>query len=189
MEYFLLKQDERYINTPVIKDIKERIDIKDLNEKNIYKIKDFNAFHIKESSYNIEFLDILDRQLYLISDKLMELLTKFDETLSSKKVTLIDIKNKAQKNYHLPILEEIDAMSTNTEIYFYKEKINPEIIENPIETNLIKKLVLNKEKIKGRQIFRIKKVIKPLVVIDLHIAEAILRREFDGISLKKVELD
>ncbi|NSB17196.1 hypothetical protein BCD95_005455 [Clostridium beijerinckii] len=38
MDYFLLKQDERYSNTPRLKDIFNKIDVRNLNLLNAHKL-------------------------------------------------------------------------------------------------------------------------------------------------------
>lgn len=188
MDYFLLRQDERYATPPIIKNMVEKIDRKHLREENLHQIEDLNIFPIKESDYETDYLDVLDTQIYLYSDKLMELIKKFDDRVTTKRITLIDIKRKIQSNYHLPILEEISALSKSTEIYSFKEKQELENIEEALERNQIKRLILDAEKIKGKQIFKIKEIAGAAVVVDLHIAEALLRRDFTGVKLEPIEV-
>ncbi|WP_432665083.1 hypothetical protein R9X47_02315 [Wukongibacter baidiensis] len=188
MDYFLLRQDERYVNTPIIKNMVEKIDRKYLREENLYKIEDLNIFRIMGSDYETDYLDILDTQIYLYSDRLMELIRKFDEKVTTKRITLIDIKRKIQRNYHLPILEEISAFSKDTEIYSFKEKHRLEYMEEALERNQIKKLILDADKIKDKQIFKIKEIAGTAVVVDLHVAEALLRRDFKGIKLERIDV-
>ena len=66
MDYFLLKQDERYKDVPVIMQLSSKIDIKNLNYEDIHNVPDTVIFYVKatpESSY----LDIMDRDLFLVS--------------------------------------------------------------------------------------------------------------------------
>ena len=54
---------------------------------------------------------------------------------------------------------------------------------------VVEKIVLDKSKINGQKIFRIKESEKPLIVVSLDVAESLLRRRFKGISLERLEID
>ncbi len=77
-----------------------------------------------------------------------------------------------QKIYNIPIWEEINALHEGSESKF----------------NVVKKIVLDKEKIKNHKIFRIKESDKTLVVVRLDVAESLLRREFEGIYLERLDV-
>lgn len=68
MNYFLLKQDEEYTNAPVLINVFKGIDVRNINLLNAHKIDDILIFNVK-CNENTEFLDILDRNLFLISEK------------------------------------------------------------------------------------------------------------------------
>ena len=54
---------------------------------------------------------------------------------------------------------------------------------------IVKKIILKKEKIKEKKIFKIKESSKTLIVIRLDVAESLLRRNFKGICLERLELE
>ena len=148
MDYFLLKQDERYTNIPLLIDVVKKIGPMNIQRLNAHKIPESIIFYVqadKETSY----LDLLDRQLYLISDRLKKIVEKYTPDTLFKMLPLINLKQKRHENYYLPIFEEITALSPNSEF-------------NP-DQSVIKKLVLDAEKIKGKKIFKIKGSSKPLV--------------------------
>ena len=47
MDYFLLKQDERYTNTPSLIDVFNKIDVRNINLLNAHKIEDIIIFNVK----------------------------------------------------------------------------------------------------------------------------------------------
>ena len=49
MDYFLLKQDKRYSNTPQIIDLFKNINTKDLNLLKADNIEDNNCFYVKSN--------------------------------------------------------------------------------------------------------------------------------------------
>ena len=174
MDYFLLKQDERYTNTPRLKDIFYKLNVNNINRLNAHKIYDVVIFNV-DADVRCEYTYILDKQLFLISEKLIKVVFKYDPEMIIKDIPLIDVKRERQENYYLPILEEVNALSNKSEV--------------GVNKTVYKKIVLNKEKIKGKKIFKIKEISKTLIVVRLDVAESILRRRPKGISLEKLEVE
>ncbi|AOR23493.1 imm11 family protein [Clostridium taeniosporum] len=174
MDYFLLKQDERYTNTPRLKDIFYKINIKNINRLNAHKIDDVIIFQVTAEE-RCEYLDVLDKQLFLISEKIMKIISKYDTDIVFKILPLIDSKQDRQENYYLPIFEDIEALNEKSEFNLNK--------------TIVKKIVLNKKKIEEKKIFRIKESEKTLIVVRLDVAESLLRRKPRGISLEKLAIE
>jgi hypothetical protein len=173
VDYFELKQDERYANVPRLEDVFKKIGPNKINRKNAHKFEDTIIFHVDADSESM-FLDILDRQLYLISEKLKKILEKYVPNTEFKIIPLIDLKQERQENYYMPIFEEVEALSESCE--FNRDR------------SVIKKLVLKGEKIKDKKIFSISGTEKTTVIVRLDVAESVLRRDFTGIELKPVEV-
>lgn len=174
MDYFLLNQDERYTNTPRLIDVFKKVNIKNLNLPNAHKIEDIIIFQVSADD-GCEFLDILDSQLFLISEDMKKIIEKYDRNILFKTLVLIDSLRDRQENYSLPIFEEIECLSDKSELNLNK--------------TVVKKIVLDKEKIEGKKIFKIKESSKPLIVIRLDVAESLLRRDFRGIKLEKLQVE
>lgn len=174
MDYFLLRQDERYKNTINIKNIFKKLNIKNLNLFECNKINDILVFDLSDEINN-QFLDILDNQIYLVSKEMKECLDKFNEDIIFKNVALLDHYNKKQGNYSLPIFNEIKALSDKSEFN--------------MNNTVIKKIVLDSKKIQGKRIFKLAESSKTLVVVSLDVAEFILRRNFIGIKLERLEVE
>lgn len=171
MDYFLLRQDKRCSYTPRILDWFNRINIKNLNLENAHKVKDETIFYVNSESNN-NYLDVLDNQLFLISEEMKKILEKYDPNIIFKMVVLTDFKNSKQVIYYLPIFEEIEALSEDAEMNLNK--------------TVVKKLLLNEEKIKNKKVFKLKESSKTMVIVRLDVAESILRRDFNGVELEKV---
>ena len=174
MDYFLLKQDEEYTNAPVLIDVFKKIDVRNINLLNAHKIDDIIIFNVKCTD-ETEFLDILDRNLFLISEEMKKIIGKYDLGIIFKTIPLIDLERGKQGNYYMPIFEEIGALSEEAEWNLNK--------------TVVKKIILDKEKIKNKKIFKIKESEKTLIVVRLDVAESLLRREFKGMCLKILEVE
>ncbi|NFA42884.1 hypothetical protein EXM65_09935 [Clostridium botulinum] len=174
MDYFLLKQDEEYTNAPMLMDVFKNIDVININLLNAHKIEDIVILNVK-CNEETEFLDILDRNLFLISKEMKKIIEKYDSEILFKTIPLIDLPHERQENYYMPIFEEIECLSEKAELNLNK--------------TVVKKIILDKEKIRNKKIFKIKKSSKTLVVIRLDVAESLLRREFKGMCLERLEID
>lgn len=173
MDYFLLKQDKRFTNTPRIKNLFKSIDIRNVNRINSHKIEEVNIVQVQAEDSS-QYLDILDNQLFLVSDKLIRILKKYDPQLIVKYFPLIDAKRNRQENYYLPIFEEVNALH-----------VKAEYINNGA---ILKEIILDKNKIHRKKIFKLQEKSKNLIIVRLDVAESILRRKPNGISLKRVEV-
>ncbi|BCZ45490.1 hypothetical protein psyc5s11_15570 [Clostridium gelidum] len=174
MDYFLLKQDKRYTNTPRLIDVFNKIDVRNINLLNAHKIEEMIIFNVR-CDEQTQFLDILDTQLFLISEKMKEIMGEYNGKIIFKTIPLIDSPHERQENYYLPIFEEADCLSENSEFNLNK--------------TVVKKIILDREKIKGKKIFKIKESSKPLIVIRLDVAESLLRREVKGICLESLDIE
>lgn len=171
MKYFLLRQDKRYTNIPQIKNFFQIINSKDLNSFRADNIEDNNSFFVKPSKDN-EFIDILDKPIFLVCEDMRKIMEKYNRNIIFKRAALIDRDNLKQKIYNIPIFEEVEALHEESELHF----------------NVVKKIILDKDKVKNKKIFKIKESDKTLIVIRLDVAESLLRRGFEGISLERLQI-
>ncbi|BBK76107.1 imm11 family protein [Clostridium butyricum] len=174
MDYFLLKKDERYRNTPRIKSLFKYINVDNINIFNADKIDDAVILQVEADDYCV-FTDIIDTQIFMVCERMQKIISKYDPEIIFKILPLIDRRHDRQENYYLPIIEEIEALSDRSKLNMNK--------------TVVEKIVLDKSKISGQKIFRIKESEKPLIVVSLDVAESLLRRKFKGISLERLEID
>lgn len=174
MDYFLVKQDSRYQNTPEVLNTMSEIDRRYINREDEHKIRNEIGLFVKSSDFNI-YLDIMDRQLFLVSEKVKKVFERYDEDMIFKIIALIDYEKHMQHIYYLPIFEEVEALSEKAEYGFNKMVIN--------------KIVLDKEKIKEKKIFKLKEGDKNRIIARLDVVESLLRRELDGVAFERLEAE
>lgn len=172
MDYFILEQDKRYINTPFILNLGKTIDKRKINRENSSDIKDIMVLFV-DGKRKIEYTDILDRQLFLITEEIMELFSKYEPETIFKTISLIDVEREHQEIYYLPIFEEVDCISPNSEFNMDK--------------SIIRKLIIEKDKIGDRKIFKLAHKEKTTILVRLDAAESLLRRNVKGIKLTRVK--
>ena len=96
--------------------------------------------------------------------------------------------NSLEAAYIQDILMDIEAAARTYWIYdcVMEECIHADAIKLP--NGAYQEIIIDKRKIKGRNIFRPKGLQQNQIVVSLAVAESILRRNPYGVSLKKVEM-
>lgn len=171
MEYFLMTQDQRYGNTPYFKAVFSQIAPGDICLERCNRIPDETTLAI-ETNKGLQYLDLLDRQLFMVSTKLRKLLALYDPSMIFKRISTVNFCNGRNEIYWLPILEQVDCIAPQSE--FNRDK------------SVLLKIVLNEEAIKDKPIFRLGGVATPYVVARLDLVESILRRDFEGITFMRL---
>ncbi|SFF30844.1 hypothetical protein SAMN04487969_12483 [Paenibacillus algorifonticola] len=173
MDYFVLKQDSRYTSTPMLEGLREKLDMRDMYAATSYRIPDKLLFQVKGEKDSV-FTDVLDRQLFLLSDGLKRLVELYEPRAVYKMVILMHMSTRRQKTYYLPFFEELMCLSPYAELHQ--------------DQRTIKHLVLDRERLQGKKMVRVSESELPLIVVRLDVAESLLRREPVGIRLERVEL-
>ncbi|MFF2484380.1 imm11 family protein [Paenibacillus sp. NPDC058071] len=174
MDYFILKQDERYANTPTLLEVRQKIDSRNVNRFQAGNIPDTVVFQVAADAES-QFLDILDRQLFLVSDKLKRVIEMYAPGTLFKMIPLIDARNRKQQIYYMPIFEEVEALGPSSELN--------------LDRSVIKKLVLRREKVQGKKIFALQEGEQTIVIVRLDVAESIMRRGFTGTKLVRAAME
>lgn len=174
MDYFILRQDDRYTNVPMIEQLRSQIDTRHLHLSSAHLIPDTSIFYVKTDQETC-YLDLLDRQIVLLSKSLKQLVDVYQPNYAAKLAVLIDMKKQQQHEYYLPIFQEISCLSPET------------VFHNDHKT--IKRLVLQENLIPDLPIFQLKESEKPYIIVRLDLAESILRRGYTGIQLERIVMD
>ncbi|HEY8463668.1 MAG TPA: hypothetical protein VIM29_06575 [Bacillota bacterium] len=171
MEYFLIQQDKRYANAPVLKEVFKTIDKRNICKEFCNRIARVTTFSVVPNK-EINYLDFLDGQLLLVSTPLQNLFAKYQPDLLFKQVVLIDFENGHTETYWLPILERVACIGTGS-------KFNR-------DQSVLQRIVLKEAAIPDLSLFQLEGVTAPYVIVRLDLAESIMRRNFKGIKLTRL---
>ncbi|MNJ41522.1 hypothetical protein D3C77_364480 [compost metagenome] len=122
-----------------------------------------------------EYVDWMLQPAMLVSDRLKRILEKYNLYARFKSLYLIDKTNDQQSLYWFSKIPRIESLSELTEF-------------NPHDQSL-KKLVLDRAKVKGNHIFKIKGIRESYCIISEDVAESLLRRGINGFLLIKIALN
>lgn len=117
--------------------------------------------------------DLIQRPVTMFSERFKEILDACEMDLIFKDVILIHKDQSLQFNYVQVLMDEVEAVSDQTEYY-------------PNQTP--KRLILDREKIGRHNLFLLAGNHRKDPVVSLTLAESLLRRNAMGICLEEVEV-
>ncbi len=172
MDFYVISQDLRVFDSVEPVKAHQVFDMETIRRGRFHELNDFPVqLYIKEKEEN-NYVDFIDKPIPLISEKLKQVFEMHQKDIFYKPVMLADVKNMKQSLYWLAIPKLIECLSDQSEF-----KLD----------GAVKRLVINKNKADLHKIFRVTGVMEYIVIVNQDVAESILRRDFYGITLKKVD--
>lgn len=172
MEYFRLRQDGDFSKAPLIPNPIAKIDWRHVMAGRGEQIDEVTIFQLSEKIMP-DCIDLLDRQLLLVSELLREVIKMYVPKLEWKIVVLANAVEKWQQPYYLPVFQPVDCMSEAS-------------VTTP-DKSMVKHLVLKESEIKNQTIFRVKHHRETIIAARLDAAESILRRSPRGVKVTRIE--
>lgn len=175
MDYFRISQDKRYLHAPVIMNVRNIVLKREFVTKEYEKrISDVNiAFASPEKT--TDFVDILDSQLFLVGERVKEVIKMYEPAMIFKMVCILANLTGEYGNYYLPIFQKIDCLSEQSIITPDKSQV--------------KRLILKPDKVKDRSMFQVAGLMTDVTVIRLDVLESLLRRKIFDFQYTKVEME
>lgn len=171
MKYFLLVMDESCSHVPQLKNTaKDLLDAIE-NEKAFMKLSEHMVIPVTTVEQTV-WSDILRSPVFLISKKILEIVRLYDDTCLSKEVIFLDKNNAKTKVYCVARFEQTKGTMICV------ESGGKEIVKIELEPN--------KKINKWTNIFQVEFKKKIYTVVNLDLAESILRRNLEGVGLKEV---
>lgn len=166
MEYFWLRQDHRCLHTPVMKDFYNKMSRRDFRVETAHQIPERNIMFC-DADNKLEFADILDGQLFLVSKTVKQVFQMYERNLTFKFFCLLNNRSGEYANYYAPILPFIDCLSKGG-------------------SGSRNSIVLNRAAIASAPVFRVENQDREIVVVRLDLAESLLRRRLRGLELIRI---
>lgn len=173
MKFYILGTDKELANYPKLKNWFGKIDCRNINIQDAYKIPKRQLFFIEESE-NTLFTGIIEYPFPMISSEVKEVFDMYESHIIYKEIILLDRKNEKAKIYYLPILEEIYCLDE-------KSKFN-------LDKSILKKGVIDYEKTEEKAVFRLGGLNHYYIAGRLDLVESILKRDVKGIGLEELEI-
>ena len=167
MDYFWIRQNREYLNTPVIEGFYQTMRRKDFRPETAFKIPEKNVVFCS-SRKSLDFLDILDGQVFLVSGMVKRVFEMYERGMSYKFFCCLNNVTGEYGTYYAPMIPFIDCLAKGR-----AEKGRTAIWQ---------------ERITDRAVFRAENPLQEMVMIRLDVAESLLRRRPKGIELERIIL-
>lgn len=168
--YFMFEEDKRIQNRAKFRDIQSNGYV-DFSLEEIPAVNDVTVLFMLGNGDSI-YPDLIETPVFLISERLKDVIEPYDPDVIYRRVVLNQTKESLQHNYFILLTDKIECLHSEAEFYPNGEQ---------------KKIVLDRECIGIRRIFRVRGLQIPKVVIHADVSESILRRDFNGIVFHSIE--
>ena len=176
MEYFLLKQSQDVVNPIKVFGVEMEQYTVAMTHQDFKQLKRSKVAYA-EYSRSHETPDILTTPTYMVSDTIRRVLQMYDENISFKSIQVFPTVEKdimeGTRTYWIYDCVMEDCMHSDTVI---------------LPNGAMQELILDKNKIKGRDIFRVKGTLENKLIVSLAVAESILRRNVYGVMVERVKI-
>jgi hypothetical protein len=172
MEYFLLSQDKRVLQAIWPLGIAKLVTDNGLASERWDNLDTLPVQYYLEENSDPEYVDFIASPVPLVSDRLKQLYQKFEATIFFKPVVLADSTQTRQELYWLLNPPRCACVAEQSE--FNKDRS-------------LKRLVIDSRQAVRNWIFRVDGILERLIVINLSVAEAVLRRDFSGVKLVRID--
>ncbi|MCP1311458.1 hypothetical protein [Paenibacillus tyrfis] len=172
MEYYIVSQDERIVDYEEPAGIAKTVDQRMLrNEESRAQLEHtILQFYTQGKG---EYIDFIERPVPLLSDPLKTVFDRYQPHIYYKLVVLADIKQMKQTLYWIAMPDTLACLSEESEWH---------------KNGSLKTPVLDPRKVGHYKIFKISDSMADFIVVDLDVAESILRYNPTGIRLKTIDV-
>lgn len=170
MKYFIMEQDKRIQNCVILKLFQTGGKVYPTLEQ----AQQFQANTILETILEEDtiFPDMLTEPLDMVKERIKEVICMYDDSVLWKAVSLLHRETNTLQRYYLLFPKRISCLHADTEY---------------LHDGSMEHLILEKEAVKGWEIFQIEGARKKGIFVSLNLVESILRREHYGIRFTEVE--
>lgn len=169
-EYFILSHDKRIREIELFR-IPEYNGLAGKNRNPIYNsFEEATIVQIKTDKTSV-FPDVLNNQLFLVTEPVKNLFHNYLPDFEYKMFYAMDSKNRKMERYFYPLLPEKEGLVLQEQ-----------------STRSDKNPMVYREKIGNQHIIQDSNTKQNIIVVSLAVAEALLRRNLNGISLTRVKL-
>ncbi|WHX47207.1 serine protease [Paenibacillus woosongensis] len=172
LDLFKLSLDERVHDPAVPVGVFAEITKEMLTEEGCHALHEVSLQFAIQDAGRVQYPDYLEHPLPLLSTRLKLLVEKFCPRMKFFAVRLLDLRRKHSQTYWLMIPPRVGCLSAESEF-------RPD--------GALRRLVVEGEQLNSWMLFQVAGIAETQILVHLALAESLLRRDFDGIRLTRVE--
>ena len=168
MEFFLIGQDRRYKNPPVLYDFVQRFYPNLFCPEECRRIPDKNVVYA-QSERPLDFLDVISGPVCLVSETVKRVLQAYDDTIVFKMFFIFNTLADEGAPYYAPVLPKLDCI---------RQEGRGREASLAIDCKKTGRSYVCRD---GGDAFRNR------LIVNLDVAESLLRRDLKGIAYQRLE--
>lgn len=129
------------------------------------------TLHIKDNIHTT-LSEVIEAPCFMVSEEIYKVIHMYEPDITFATAVLKCNESKEIFIYKVGLIDRQDCLHESTE--FYKD-------------NSLKRLVLDRKKLEGRHITRIKGITPVDVIVSMAVAESVLRRNCIGVRFEEIE--
>lgn len=172
MRFFLVETDTGN-HIPYGINANRALDLRYANREDAYKIPNCCVVDMK-TPREVFFPDILTEPFLMVSRETADVIEMYTPQTIFKTIYLLEADREIHATYFMPFVEEVECLSDQTK----KSRGGTELLE----------IVLHRDMIAGKPIFRIAGFTHPYLIVRLDAIESMLRRGVRGIKLQELTI-
>lgn len=172
MRYFLLSQSDSLVKPIVIDGLDPQYYKYNITEKDWERIPDMIVAYF-QNSMECEVSAVLKQPTLMIDNEMKQLFELYDSKLDFKGIQIFSNKIEDRLGYLYWVVKcpEAECLHETSKVY---------------ANGMLEEIVLDRTKLPDRPVFKIASVMQNTMIVNLPVAESILRRNWLGIGLKEV---
>lgn len=144
----------------------------DVSIGNASRIRDVNvAFSAVQG--HVDFVDVLDRQLFLVSGGVKSVFAVYEPSMVFKDVCVLNNRTDEYAVYHLPLFPEVKCLSPQADVTPDRSFVRRLVLEPPPP---------------HRGVYKVAGLLTDVVVVRLDMAESLLRRSVGKLCMEPVDI-
>lgn len=172
MSYFILSQDHRFVNAVKPLGVSEVVKPELLSTDHAQELAATNLHFTVAEADQIDYVDFIEQPAPFVSDRLKRIVEKFAPDTLFVPGAFTDLTRRHQEVYWLIVPPRIDCLSV-------KSDFAPD--------GSLQRLVVDRAHTGGKMLLQVGGVRERILLMHLALAEALLRRDYNGIRLIRAD--
>jgi len=174
MRYFVLHADPDLSNPVRIQKLDAKYYRNDIAEKEFAAIKRLQVAYF-DNSPQVELCDVLYEPAFMVSDVLKRLFALYEPRMQFKGVQLFanDLEDNTAPLYWMPYIPYVECLGSESRRY---------------PNGMLEKMTLDRMRIPKKQIFRVAGILEQKIIVNLPVAESMIRRNISGVVFEPAVL-
>lgn len=170
MKYYRMSQDKKIQNGICFMEFptQQVVEFDSSYEK---VMKKSVTLHVKDNNHTT-FPEVIEAPCFMVGEEIYKVIHMYEPDIIFTTAVFKCNESKEIFIYKIGLIDRNDCLHENTE--FYKD-------------NSLKRLVLDKKKLEGRHITRIKGITPGDIIVSMAVAESVLRRNCIGVRFEEIE--